>query len=337
MKVGTNGGYYNLLNVCETCPWALIVYALGERAQGKTQYAAQIAYWMWILGRRQTSWIRNKKVELEDGFGDGLIKNMEDRGLDVSGTDEKGRPVWHADDDGVYCGNDPVILFQSISTFSNRRGNATPDVDFVFFDEFLPEDRRFPKDAGLGFLSLLHTLLRGRDNTLVLCASNYVSAGNPYFVRFRIYPSKDILTPYEDKGIVIERTARYRKKIAEGNPWTKVFAAGKYKNYSDAMEDDLADLVEKIPKGAAPEPIIIRIDGENYRAFDKNGLIYWKLWQGDVKAVCYTPNVTECSRTVTLMPNWLMKQYAEDFKAGRFRFTDPNVMFAIMHLLYSEA
>ena len=105
---------------------------------------------------------------------------------------------------GLYDGDDLMIKFQSVSTFSNIRGNAYPNINLVVFDEFCPEDRRYPHNAHTGLLSITKTILSGKEDAKVYCLSNYVSVANPYFVGFGIYPhEKYDVTNFKDKRVCI--------------------------------------------------------------------------------------------------------------------------------------
>ena len=280
-------------------------------------------------------WIRNKKVELsEDGNYESFLTDAKRFGWCAE--------EWVSNPDGVYLSDDReaerIIDFQSISTFSNKRGGAHPDTLLMVLDEMIPEDRRYPKMCAQGLLSLANTVLRGREGCRIIALSNFVSAANPYFARFEVYPSRDYdVTVYEDKSILIEKCRGYRKAVKEDSPFTKLMKAGKMSMYESEEEDPLLGLIEKVPKGATPLGFFFLIDGKYYREWDKDGVRYFDQWNGEVKEtnLIYTPNVEECDRGVQLIPSWMDRHLRETMQYNLMRFRSPNVMFKILNMIYS--
>ena len=185
-------------------------------------------------------------------------------------------------------------------------------------------------------LSYLDFGLSAETLARIFCLSNYVSAANPYFVRMRVYPDpgKDI-TVFRDKAVLIERCAGYRSAIEENNPWNKVYAAANVGNYESEREDSLITLVSRIPKGAQPAPYLFRIDGITYREWRKNSISYFDEYRGSVKGiVIFTPNVSECGAGVQLILPYILSNLNDGMITGTLRFRDPNVMFAILSMVY---
>ena len=314
---------------------AILIFIIGGRGIGKTDFWLRVACMLWQCYGCKTMWIRNKQVELS---GDGNYESfLADAKLFGWCPDE-----WIVKPDGVYESDDSearrLIDFQSISTFSNKRGGAHPDTLLMILDEMMPEDRRYPKMAAQGLLSLANTVLRGREGCKIIALSNIVSAANPYFARFEVYPSREYdVTVYEDKAILIEKCRGYRKKISDDSQFSKLLKAGKMKTYEDDDEDPLLGLIEKVPKGATPLGFFFLIEGKYYREWDKDGLRYFDLWNGEVKDsnLIYTPNVEECDKGVQLVPSWMDKHLRETMQYNLMRFRSPNVMFKILNMIYA--
>lgn len=295
----------------------------------------RVACELWLTYRCKTMWIRNKQVELSaDGNFESFLADPKRFGWCPE--------TWVSKPDGVYESDDReaarIIDFQSISTFSNKRGGAHPDTLLMVLDEMMPEDRRYPKMCAQGLLSLANTVLRGREGAKIFALSNIVSAANPYFARFEVYPSRDYdVTIYEDKSILIEKCRGYVKAIADDTPFSRLLRAGKMKTYEDEDEDPLLGLIEKIPKGATPLGFYFLIDGRFYREWDKDGFRYFDQWNGEIRegSVIYTPNVEECRPGVKLSPDWLDKHLRETMQYNLMRFRSPNVMFKILNMIYA--
>lgn len=275
-------------------------------------------------------WCRNKKVELcEDGNFENFLSDAVLHGWCPD--------TWESKPDGVWDEETRVIEFQSISTFSNKRGGAHPNVLLIVLDEMIPEDGRYPKQCAKGLMSLAHTVLRGRPGAKVVALSNFVTAGNPYFAKFEVYPNpKYDVTLYKDKAIAIEVCRGYRKAISEESQWTQLFKAGGMKTYEDDSQDPLMGLIDNVPNGAEQEPFVFLIDGVYYRGWVHKGIEYFDRYKGPIKDVTtvYTPNVSEMTAGVMLVPSWLTKSLNESMQSGWMRFKSPNVMFKILNMLY---
>lgn len=331
---GNNDGWYNgERSILPNFDEYMIYWLIGERRIGKTDLMLRLACDLWTHYHLQTMWVRNKQVELKDpSFHADFLADAVKHGWCPD--------TWEAIEQGVFNGSgkdaEQIIKFQSISTFSNRRGGAHPNVIMIVFDEFMPEDRKYPPMAAQGILSLTKTVFSGNTECKLFCLSNFTSAANPYFVKFRIYPGKDLVTLYPDKRMLIERCDGYRKGIEEGNPWNDVYKSVGMGNYASEKEDALLGLVVgKIPKGAKGDMIVYCIDGLYYRAYRNEGYTVYAEYKGSMKDLFpYTPNTSECSDKVAFILPWMIKRIVTELQSGTLRFTTPNVMFAILNMAY---
>ena len=331
IEYGDNDGWYNPRKILPFFDDAMLMMIIGARRIGKTDMFLRLACDLWQRFRLRSMWVRNKLTELkEPSFFNEFLNDAKMFGWCPD--------TWFVKADGVHDPDDdePVIKFQSISVFSNRRGGSHPDVIMMVLDEFMPEDRKYPHMCASGLLSLTKTVFSGNVDARCFCLSNFVSAANPYFVKFRIYPQKGKdITFFPDKSILIERCSGYRCSILEDNPWNNVYKSAGVGNYASEDEDRLMDLIKSVPKGARPDTYLIKIDGIIYRAWMKNGLIYWNEYKGDTKDITiYTPNVKECSDTVHMLHPFFRKDIEQNMIMGTLRFKNPNVMFAILSMVF---
>ena len=330
-EYGDNDGWYNGQKILPYFDDAMLIMIIGKRRIGKTDLFLRLACDLWQRFNLRTMWVRNKLTELkEPSFFNEFLNDAKLHGWCPE--------AWETKADGVHDPGDPdpVIKFQSISVFSNRRGGAHPDVIMMVLDEFMPEDRKYPHMCASGLLSLTKTVFSGNIDARCFCLSNFVSAANPYFVKFRIYPAKGRdITYFPDKKILIERCNDYRCSILGSNPWNDVYKAAGVGNYASEEEDALIELIRPIPKGATPGPYLIQCDGLLYRSWTKNGIVHWNEYKGSCKdIVIYTPNLKECSDRIQLAPPWMKKHIEEQMQIGLLRFKNPNVMFAILSMAF---
>lgn len=333
--IGNNDNWFNFEKILQNFDDNLFFWVIGARRMGKTDAELRLACELYTRFGLKTMWCRNKDVELADKrFSESFLADAHRFGWC---PDE-----WIARIDGVYTSEDKdkadkVIDFQAISTFGNRRGGAHPRTILIVLDEFMPEDRRYPPMPAIGLMSLSKTVLAGNPNARVLCTSNFTEGSNPYFVQYQIYPEpgQDItLCPGRN---LIERARGYRMGIDASNPWTENYRRGGYADYADEKEDPTVALIKPTPKGTTPGPWILLTNGIQYRYFVKNGILYWDKWNGNAKnTVIYTDKLKESSDEVLIIPKWLIKQLKDQYEYGAMRFKTPNVLFAVMSVLYEN-
>lgn len=333
--LGDNGGYYNPMSIIDDLETNMIAYIVGERRIGKTDYFLHLACKLYLDYGLQTMWIRNKAVELKDpSFASAFLNDAKGHGWCPDNWVTKAEGVFTDEKDG-----DQVILFQSISTFSNRRGGANPRCLMMVFDEFMPEDRVYPKQCAKGLLSLTKTVFSGNTEARLFCLSNIVSAVNPYFACMRIYP-QDTITRYPEKGCLIEKCRGYRKAIMDDNPWQRVYKAGQYGDYADESEDDLISLViRKQPKeGLEMYDFVLVCHGVVYNVAQDHKKVYFWERKGKVPRNIqqYTPDRDYVSSSVLYIPSWLSRALKGIFEGGYGRFVGANCLFDVMSIIYSD-
>ena len=327
-------GYYTPKKLLPYFDDAMLMMIIGARRIGKTNFALRLVCDLWQEFHLKSMWVRNKMTELkEPEFLNDFLNDAKRFGWCPE--------EWTVRPDGVHINEDRdselIIKFQSISTFSNRRGGSHPDVLLMIFDEFMPEDRRYPPMCATGLLSLTKTVFSGNTDARCICLSNFVSVANPYFVKFRVYPDKNKdVTFFRNKGILIERCTGYTCSIESDNAWNRVYKSAQIGEYASESEDKLSDLICPLPKGATPKPYLIQCDDILYRGWEKDGFTYWAEYKGPVdnKIVIWTPNLKECSDRVALILPWMKKHLIEAMQMGTLRFKNPNVMFAILNIAF---
>lgn len=309
----------------------LIYWIIGARRIGKTDFFLHLACDLFLTYGVQTMWIRNKQVELQDpGFFNDFLNDA--KKFNWCPED------WVCRADGVWTdskGGDCVIKWQSLSTFGNRRGAAHPDVYMMVYDEFIPENRDYPRRPLTGLMSLTKSVFAGKREARLFCLSNFVSLTNPFFAGLRIYPDGEI-THYPDKAMLIEKCRGYRCSIESDNPWQNVYKAARYGDYQDESEDKLIELVRKLPKKASPIGYALKIQDELYQPFDTGKYIHWAHVQSVPYGMqLYAVDVTEVSDKIPLIPDLLKKNIEICTKSDSIRFDSPNTLYSIMSLVYN--
>ena len=340
LEIGENEGWANFLKLLREARGCPIWFMIGARRIGKTDVALHIALVLWQKYRRKTMWVRDVLKAMESAnFQADFLNDAYEFGWI---HDEDDKHTWTCKADGVH---DPsgelVIKFQSLSTYSSRRGPAHPDVDLILFDEFIPEDRRYMKGALKGLMSLTKTVFSGREGCRCICTSNFVALSNPYFAGFEIYPDPEQdVTVWEDKGVAIERCRGYRCAIAKESAWNKAYAAAHYGDYADEDEDEMHKLIRKMPKGCKPDNWAVKIGGQWFRIYTAPKGIRIAKRENEQnlfkqKIYFYVTDPKDLSDDVVMIDAFHRVMIDNDIASGRLRYEDPNTLFAFINLTYN--
>lgn len=325
-------GFYNSERIMPYWNDTMVFFITGERRIGKTFFFTRVMCELFIQYGYQTVWVRNRLVELQDpAFAPAFLADM--KRLHYCPEE------WETRTDGVYTGKGSdaklICSFKSLSTFSNARGGAWPEVALIVLDEFQDESGKFPKKACTALLSLTKTIFSGRDGRCFLL-SNSISCMNPYYAHFRIWAEKPV-SVFPDKAIVIEKcSGYYRRAIGKKNKWNRVYKAGVgYGDYADEQNDERMNLVCPVPKGATAYDWIIRANGNQYRAYESKGKVYFKSYTGNPgQCMVFTNDHADLSDRVMMVPKTLVKSLADMTNAGMARFQDANTMFDILSIVF---
>lgn len=341
LEIGENEGWASLLKLYRSAPECLLWFMIGARRIGKTDLMLQLSILLWVRHRRKTMWIRDVLETMKSSaFQADFLNDAYEFGW-IHDIDDKHR--WTVKDDGVHEPEtgEVVIKFQSLSTYSSRRGPGHPDVDLILFDEFIPEDRRYQKGALKGLMSLTKTVFSGRQGCRCICTSNYVSLSNPYFAGLEIYPDpeKDV-TVWPEKMVAVERCRGYRCAITDDSGWNRLYKAAGYGDYADEEEDMMHKLIRKIPKGAKGDDWAVNIGGQWFRIYTAPKGIRIAKRENEQnlfkqKLVFYVTDPKDLSDDVVMIDAFHRVMIDNDIASGRLRYEDPNTLFAFINLTYN--
>lgn len=339
LEIGQNDGWASFMKLhaaAKDCP---IWFMIGARRIGKTDLALHMSLILWQKYRRKTMWIRDVLTTLEGkNFQADFLNDAYEFGW-ISDIDDSHR--WSVKNDGVHepVNDELIIKFQSLSTYSSRRGPAHPDVDLMLFDEFIPEDRRYQKGALRGLMSLTKTVFSGREGCRCICTSNFVSLSNPYFAGFEIYPDpgQDV-TAWPDKGVAVERCRAYRCAITKESNWNKAYAAAHYGDYADEEEDVMHNLIRKIPKGSKPDKWAVMINDKWFRIYTTSSGQRIAKQERNLNSngmMMFVTDPRNLSDDVIMLDPLHRVSIENDIALGRLRYEDPNTLFAFVNLTYN--
>lgn len=159
----------------------------------------------------------------------------------------------------------------ALSTAYKFKSVAFPKVKTLLFDEFISESKSYLKDEVTKFLSLVETIGRMRDISII-CLANQDTIYNPYYTYFGIRPAdKHILkTRYRKQSILIYQfnSEQYKEaklatrfgKLIESTPY------GEFMLNNESIKDDYS-FVDDL-KGIKKEPFLnLTINGTDITGY----------------------------------------------------------------------
>lgn len=139
----------------------------------------------------------------------------------------------------------PIMQATSLSTFATIRGVDFSDIDIIFFDEFIPEQREKPiKGEFEAFLNMLESIMRNKEikekgkSPKVVMAANSNNIYNPYFISLSLVRVtekmiKDNTTKWIDYDRSIYLYMPKNVPISKEKETTALYKFAKDTTYSD--------------------------------------------------------------------------------------------------------
>lgn len=173
---------------------AIYSMVMGERGYGKSFQGKERMLKGFLKNGKQSVYIRRKEREL-DFVKDNLFDDIQEK-----------YPEYEIETKGyqVFCNGECFCYLIALSTASNYRSVSFPRVDFMMFDEYIPEDGKFlNKGNEMPMLeSIINTVFRLRRPKVYL-ATNNISYVNPFFTQYGIEPKPSdewITRKFKNKG-----------------------------------------------------------------------------------------------------------------------------------------
>ena len=243
---------------------AIYSFVMGERGGGKTFDGKDRMLNLFIKKNKKSIYLRRTQSELDkvkDTLFDDIAKY---RGLDIK---VKGN--------GAYLDGKLFCYFMSLSTSTNYKSASYPDVDLIFFDEYVITQtgyNHYLKNEMVLLNDLVETVFRLRKPNVYICA-NAVSYVNPFFTFFNIEPRKgdrfivrklcipkdspilkhnslsDLMSKYT--GVVVEMTdIKDYKEVKAMTPFALLLHGTQYGDYAfnnETLEDTQDFIVGRKP------------------------------------------------------------------------------------------
>ena len=102
----------------------------------------------------------------------------------------------------------------------------------------------------------------------------------------------------------------------------------------------MALIYDSLPKNAKLSDEFYIIDGTIYGSWTVGSLRYFDVYRGNTfprDSYFFTPNITECTDKVYLIPTLFKNILKNQIDMGCCRFKSPNVMMPIVNICYAVA
>lgn len=198
INIYDNNGYLDwpkIMKVTRQCPF---IFCVGGRGTGKTYGALKMVY----DSHKPFLYLRRTKIQFE------LTSKTETNPFKALEMDNKVAPIatksvakdltglytceYEDDTEKRVLDGEPFGYMSALSTFSNLRGMSFEEIEYILFDEFIPEPHERPiKNEAAAFLNLVETVnrnreLKGRDPVKVICLANANDIANPLYIELDI-------------------------------------------------------------------------------------------------------------------------------------------------------
>lgn len=214
---------------------ALINIVLSNRGAGKSFSAKERIIINYQKKGKQSVYVRRKVKEIDEikkNFWDDMKAKYSHLELTTDG--EVG-----------YINGEPVVYFAALSTSSDLKSRAFPNVDLIIFDEYIitkTTHTRYLKNEMVLLFDLMETVFRIRDNGTVLLIGNAVSFVNPLFSFFDIEPDRTKRFQKFKGGLIcleLFKSAKYieQKKNTRFGMLVEGTTYGKYAIENETLED----------------------------------------------------------------------------------------------------
>lgn len=226
-------------------------FVTSARGAGKTFSSLKDLVQDFIDNENQFIYIRRTKIELEKClpslFND-LIKEdiFPNNTLQVKGENLL--------IDGKIAGRGIAL-----STAFQLKSIPFPKVKWLLFDEFISESKSYLKDEVTKFLSLIETIGRLR-NVTVICLANQDTIFNPYYAYFAVKPASPTTkkTRFRTQSIMIYQfSSQEYKKAKKETLFGKLIDGTPYGNFmldNEAIKDDYSFIDDL--KGVKKTPFV---------------------------------------------------------------------------------
>ncbi len=314
-----------------------LAMVIGLRGGGKTYGAKVKVIDRFLEFGEQFVWIRRYKTELDETIKDFFGKVRSEEYLrEKYGDIEYVRKGYRFYINGELAGH--AISMTQASAY---KSSEYPNVEWIFFDEFLPEE------SGSGYLrgevntlfGLIETIQR-QDRLRVILLGNALRFNNPYFIHFGISPFKKGIKYFKNKKVLVQMYYNkwfMREKIE--SDFGKMTKGSFFFDF--AVLNTFTDFNDKFVEKKTPESrywCSIKFEGLTYSFYEdrKTGLMYAVNRQVEREGYTYVISDRDHNVDYNLISRagqTLMSAVKYHYEIGNLRFENMVVREQVLSIL----
>lgn len=163
----------------------------GKRSNGKTYSILKKIIENYAYHKKQGAYLRRYREDFKGKRGDQLFDAVVKDGVVEDATDGKWTCVkyysdrWYfarPDPEGgrLISDSEPFCFGFSLASMEHDKSTSYPDIDIIFFDEFISRIGYLPNEFVL-FMNVISTIVRQRNDVTIYMGGNTVNKYCPYF------------------------------------------------------------------------------------------------------------------------------------------------------------
>ena len=228
-RIDSTGAHYRLI--------------FGERSNGKTYATLKKALEKYAEDGQQTfAYVRRWEEDIKAGrmnrlfsghIQNGLLRELKlkltsgEQATGIAYRSGEFRLTYTDEDGAVKTDTQPIGYAFSLTAYEHDKGQSTPTVTTVVFDEFLTR-RMYLPDEFVILMNVLSTIVRTEAKTVVYLLGNTVNKYSPYFDEMGIHKIQKMqpgdLDIYEYGNSGLKLAAEYADSPKSGKPSDVYFA-----------------------------------------------------------------------------------------------------------------
>lgn len=216
---------------------------IGERSNGKTYAALYYVLERYWKGGSEGAYLRRMQEDFIGKRGAGLFQPLVVNGEISALTNGEWEDVYYYASRWYLCkyvdngknvervtDNKPFMYGFALSQMEHEKGTGYPNVKIIIFDEFITRTA-YLRDEFVLFMNTLSTIIRSRDDVIILMLANTVNKYCPYFdemglrhVREMKQGEIDVYQLKHASGKVLRVAVEYCKPFVQGKKSDFYFA-----------------------------------------------------------------------------------------------------------------
>ena len=225
---------------------------IGERSNGKTYGAIEIALTQFMEKHEETAYIRRMQEDFIGKRGAGLCQPLVADGKISEITNGEWTDVYYyasrwylcryeqgkKENERIVCPK-PFMYGFALSQMEHEKGTGYPKITTIIFDEFITRTA-YLRDEFVLFMNTLSTIIRSRDNVKIFMLANTVNKYCPYFDEMGLRHIREMKQGEIDVYQLKHKSGKVLRVAVE---YCKPFEKGKKSDFYFAFDNQKLEMI----------------------------------------------------------------------------------------------